>query len=71
VAAHSITAVYNGDASFNANTNSPALTQTVNKDNSSVTLSSSTNPVVFGQGDNLHGQRERRSSPAAARPRAR
>src|SRR5439155_17817648 len=45
---HSITAVYNGDASFNTSTNSP-LTQTVNKSPSATPLPSSANPAVFGQ----------------------
>ena len=45
---HSITAVYNGDASFNTSTNSP-LTQTVNKSPSTTALTSSANPAVFGQ----------------------
>jgi hypothetical protein len=49
VAAHAITAVYNADANFSGSTNSPALTQTVNQADTSVTLSSSTNTSVFGQ----------------------
>ena len=48
VASHSITAVYSGDTGFNSSTSS-ALGQTVNKDGSSVALSSSANPSVFGQ----------------------
>ncbi|PWU21096.1 MAG: hypothetical protein C5B50_02475, partial [Verrucomicrobia bacterium] len=48
-AAHSITAVYNGDGNFNTSTNSPALTQNVNQAGSTTALSSSTNPTVFGQ----------------------
>lgn len=47
VGLHSITAAYNGDANFNAA--SAALSQTVSKDASSVTLTSSANPSVFGQ----------------------
>jgi len=48
VANHSITAVYNGSASSLAST-SAALTQTVNKKSTLVTLTSSLNPSVFGQ----------------------
>jgi uncharacterized repeat protein (TIGR01451 family) len=48
VGAHSITAVYNGDSNFNA-ASSAALLQTVNKDASSATFTSSPNPSVFGQ----------------------
>lgn len=47
VGSHSITAAYNGDANFSAA--SAALSQAVNKDASSVTLTSSANPSVFGQ----------------------
>src|SRR5207249_1414263 len=45
---HSITAAYNGDASFNTSTNSP-LTQTANKSPSATALTASTNPTVSGQ----------------------
>ena len=45
--AHSITAVYNGDASYNAST-SAALSQTVNKANVTITLGSSFNPSTYG-----------------------
>ena len=48
VAAHSITAVYDGDDSFNPSSSS-ALSQTVTEDASSVTLSASTNSTVYGQ----------------------
>ncbi len=48
VAAHSITAVYPGDASYTGNT-SPAITQNVNKANTSTALTSSANASVFGQ----------------------
>ena len=48
VTSHSITAVYNGDSNFNTNTSS-ALTQTVNKSDTTPTLTSNTNPSVFGQ----------------------
>src|SRR5207244_1932915 len=48
VGGHSITAVYSGDASFNTST-SAVLTQTVNKANTSTTVTSSVNPSVFGQ----------------------
>jgi hypothetical protein len=45
---HTITDSYSGDANFNSST-SAAITQTVNKGNSSTTVSSSPNPTVFGQ----------------------
>jgi hypothetical protein len=48
VAAHSLTAVYNGDVSFNTST-SGALAHTVNKANTTINLTSSANPEVFGQ----------------------
>jgi hypothetical protein len=48
VGAHSITAVYTGDGSDAAST-SAALSQTVNKIVSSVTVTSSLNPSTFGQ----------------------
>ena len=47
-APHSITAVYGGNANFAAST-SPVLTQVVNKDASTTSVASSTNPTVFGQ----------------------
>jgi len=48
VGTHSVTGIYSGDASFNGST-SAALTQTVNKANTATTVTSSTNPSVFGQ----------------------
>jgi N-acetylneuraminic acid mutarotase len=48
VGAHSITAVYTGDAN-DATSTSTALTQTINKAASSVTLVSSANPSSYGQ----------------------
>jgi hypothetical protein len=45
---HTITVSYSGDGNFNAST-STAITQTVNKGNSSTSVSSSQNPSVFGQ----------------------
>ncbi|MDB5352689.1 MAG: hypothetical protein JWN86_3936 [Planctomycetota bacterium] len=48
VGTHSITAVYNGDASNFASTSS-AMTQTVNTASSTTVVSSLTNPSVFGQ----------------------
>jgi hypothetical protein len=45
---HNITASYGGDANSNSSASS-AITQTVNKANSSTSLASSTNPTVFGQ----------------------
>jgi hypothetical protein len=47
VGSHSITAAYGGDANYNSSASS-ALTQVVNKANSSVTVASSVNPSVFG-----------------------
>jgi Bacterial Ig-like domain (group 3) len=47
VAAHSITAVYNGDSNFNTST-SAVVTQTVDKDGVTATLTSSVNPSNFG-----------------------
>ena len=44
---HSITAVYGGNTTYNGSTSTP-LTQTVNKANSSTTLSSSANPSTYG-----------------------
>ena len=48
VGAHSITAVYSGDANYLTST-SAVLAQTVNKAASSVALTSSANPSAFGQ----------------------
>src|ERR1043166_1504550 len=48
VTSHSVTVVYNGDANFNTNTSS-TLAQTVNAANTTTTITSSTNPAVFGQ----------------------
>ena len=48
VGAHSITAVYSGDANYLTST-SAALAQAVNKAASSVALASSANPSAFGQ----------------------
>src|SRR5467141_4044967 len=45
--AHSITAIYGGDANF-ANSTSPALMQTVNKVANSTSVASSNNPSIFG-----------------------
>jgi parallel beta-helix repeat protein len=45
---HSITAVYGGDTNDQGSTSS-TLTQTVNQDSTTTTLSSSANPSVFGQ----------------------
>ena len=44
---HSITASYGGNTTYNGSTSS-ALTQTVNKANSTTTLSSSANPSTYG-----------------------
>ena len=48
VGVHSITAEYNGNTDYNPST-SPALSQTVNKAGTSVTLVSSVNPSAFNQ----------------------
>ena len=48
VAAHSMTAVYGGDSTYNVST-SVIFTQTVNKAGTTTGLSSSPNPTVFGQ----------------------
>jgi hypothetical protein len=48
VAGHSITALYSGDNNFTGSA-SPVLTQTVNQDATTTTLSSSVNPSIFGQ----------------------
>jgi hypothetical protein len=48
VGTHSITAVYGGDSNFNGST-SPALSQKVNKANTSTTVISSLHPSVRGQ----------------------
>jgi hypothetical protein len=45
---HAITAVYGGDAIYNASTSAP-LTQTVGAGSSTTTLTSSANPAVAGQ----------------------
>jgi len=48
VASHSLTAVYGGDVN-NAGSTSAALAQVVNQASSTITLSSSANPSIFGQ----------------------
>ncbi len=48
VGADVITATYSGDSNFNGST-SPNYTQTVNKANTTTTLTSDVNPSVFGQ----------------------
>ncbi len=47
VASHDITATYNGDSDFA--TSSATLTQTVNQNGTTTTLTSSANPSVYGQ----------------------
>ncbi len=47
VGSHSITASYGGSTNYNSSTSS-ALTQTVNKANTTVTLASSANPSTYG-----------------------
>ena len=48
VGSHTITASYNGNASFSAST-SAGLTQTINKDPTTIVLTSSRNPSASGQ----------------------
>ena len=48
VGSNSITAIYGGDANFLTSTSAP-LTQTVNQDSTTTTLSSSANPSTVGQ----------------------
>lgn len=48
VGTHPITAVYNGDSNFNASPPSTAVSQVVNKANTSVALTSSQNPAPLG-----------------------
>jgi hypothetical protein len=47
---HSITATYNGDANFLSSGLSGALAVTIGQETSSVSVSASTNPAVYGQG---------------------
>ncbi len=49
VASHPVTAVYEGDTDFTTSTSNPALTQTVNQDATSASVTSATSPSVFGQ----------------------
>jgi hypothetical protein len=46
---HSLTAVYSGGSTTAASTSTPAVSQTVNAAATTTTLSSGTNPSVFGQ----------------------
>jgi len=48
VGSHTITVVYNGDTNYNTST-SANLSQTVNKADTTTTVTSSANPSVFGQ----------------------
>jgi hypothetical protein len=48
VAGHTITAVYGGDANFQANT-SAGLTETINQASSAAVVTASANPVALGQ----------------------
>jgi hypothetical protein len=48
VGAHSITAIYNGSPNFNTSTSS-TLTQTINKDGTASSVTSSLNPSTHGQ----------------------
>ncbi len=61
VGSHTITAVYSGDGNYNGST-SAALTQTVNKANTSTALSSSANPSTYGSSVTFTAQ----VAPAAA-----
>ena len=59
VATHTITASYGGDANFATSSNS--VLQTVNQASTTTTISSSSsNPSVFGQSCDVHGDGERR-----------
>ena len=50
VGTHQITAVYNGDANFNASTQpSPPISQAVNQAGTTTAVASSANPSAFGQ----------------------
>ncbi len=50
VGSHTVTAVYNGDPSFNASDNiASPLSQTVNQASTTTVVASSVNPSVFGQ----------------------
>ncbi|MGZ5528506.1 MAG: beta strand repeat-containing protein, partial [Limisphaerales bacterium] len=49
VGSHSITAEFVGDSNLNGSTNSPALSQTVNKADTTTSVSPSVNPSVSGQ----------------------
>ena len=50
VATHTVTAVYSGDTNFLTSTGTDSTSpQVVNKDSSSTTVSSTANPLVFGQ----------------------
>ena len=46
---HAITAVYNGDSNFITSASTNTVPQTVNQASTSTTISSSSNPSVFGQ----------------------
>ena len=48
VGPHSITAAYSGDANFLSSTTASALTQTVNKASTTMTVGSSANPATLG-----------------------
>src|SRR5262249_43952905 len=49
VGTHALTAAYSGDGSFTGST-STGLAQTINRADSSTSITSSANPSVFGQG---------------------
>ncbi len=49
VGSHTIRASYDGDANFNPSAVTPAVTETINQAQSSVTLTSLASPSVFGQ----------------------
>ena len=60
VGSHSLTAVYGGDISFNGST-SLTITQTVSKDNTTATLTSSANPSVLNQSVSFTSRRRHRA----------
>jgi len=65
VASHMITALYSGDPDF-AGSPSKVLTQVVNKDTTNTTVSSSTNPSVFGGSTTLTASVQAAGSPSTA-----
>ena len=69
-ATHSITAKYLGNSNYNESTSS-ALSQVVQKADTTTSVTSSANPSKFGQSVTFTATRERRRTRARASPRAR